>query len=95
MARGLGKRQPLYLLLSPCILVSLNALQVMGRLKLPCICSLAFLCLVNSTRSAFYLVDVPGVGFAKVSLDQKAKWAAFFKVGRPKKIALFKLSQRI
>jgi GTP-binding protein EngB required for normal cell division len=29
-------------------------------------------------------VDVPGVGFAKVSLDQKAKWAAFFKVGRQK-----------
>jgi GTP-binding protein len=33
----------------------------------------------NRTRNAFYLVDIPGVGYARVSVDQKDKWAMFFE----------------
>lgn len=33
------------------------------------------------TRSTFYMVDIPGVGYAKVPLAEKSKWVTFFEVG--------------
>ena len=35
---------------------------------------------LNRTRSAFYMVDIPGVGYAKVPLAEKSKWVTFFEV---------------
>lgn len=34
----------------------------------------------DKTKSSFYFVDIPGVGYAKVSQEQRGKWVQFFEV---------------